>query len=93
MAARPPRPGEVVCHCFAYRFPHRFGGGRCHGRDIVFKTWDSWQCGDCWLQDETPEGRRCQVVDGLESETECPAWQDETASSGVRLLGPYWSKT
>ena len=94
---RPPRPGEVTCHCFAYRFPHRFGGGHCRGRQIVLEAWArNWgagPCSDCAnLAHDERWGVLCEVEQGQESEVECPIWQEEVQSSGARLLGPYWKR-
>ena len=35
--SRAPRKGEYTCTCPAYRFPHRFGGGRCSGMWLVWQ--------------------------------------------------------
>ena len=48
MSRRKPRRGEYVCTCGAYRFPHRFGGGRCSGYFIAVEQWEShYGTGDC----------------------------------------------
>lgn len=50
MARRKPRRGEYICTCGAYRFPHRFGSGRCSGYFIAVEQWEShYGSGDCDL--------------------------------------------
>lgn len=87
---RKPRPGELTCNCNAYKFPHRFGGGRCRGNSIVYQAWaenfGSGPCSDCLMN----MGDHCQVDQGQESPAECPIWQEQVQLEGVRLLGSYW---
>ena len=94
---RPSRPGELVCHCFAYRFPHRFGGGLCTGRNIVTETWNkNWgtgECSDCHcVEEDQQHGKLCQVCQGQEQVQSCPAWQDYIAENEIRLLGSNWNR-
>lgn len=90
---RKHRPGEYTCRCSAYRFPHRFGGGRCHGQQIVSGYWltyfGSGDCSECNSRDENT----CQVYDGVEKENECPVFQEFVDYEEIRLLGPYWKQS
>ena len=87
---RKPRKGEFVCKCNAYKFPHRFGGGRCNGFFVVDDYWQGHygggECARCNLLCDDGE-RTCQVVDGQESVTECPVWQDFVQYNEIKLLG------
>ena len=78
---RKRRPGEVVCRCGAYTFPHRMMGGACEG-----KKWAS--CRDCMLRETSEEeGHRCQVLDGREPPMECPDLQEVVQYERIRLYG------
>lgn len=87
---RKPRKGEYTCRCNAYRFPHRFGGGACHGDHIPFHQWNTYfgtgACEECHAN----EGNSCQVVDGREDAKECPVWQEFVDYESIRLLGKFW---
>jgi len=74
---RKRRPGEFVCDCDAYKFPHRFGGGKCHGSCIVSEHWNLY-----W--------GRCEVDMGLEKEFECRVFQEFVNYNEIKLLGDYW---
>jgi len=78
--------------CPAYRFPHRFGGGRCTGFHVVAKQWYTFfGSGDCENCTSHSDGS-CQVVDGRESEKEGPVFQELVDFEEIRLLGPYWKR-
>ena len=85
---RKPRKGEFVCTCHAYKFPHRFGGGRCNGFFVIDDYWQGHygggECTSCNLLCDDGE-RTCQVVDGQESVTECPVWQDFVQYNGIKF--------
>lgn len=82
---RKPRKGEYVCRCYAYKFPHRFGGGRCKGRNIVEDYWEAhYGTGDCSNCISYEEGI-CQVVDGQEEVTECPVWQEFVSYEEIKI--------
>lgn len=90
-APRKPRKGEYTCRCSAYRLPHRFGGGLCTGFSIISDHWNtfyghnsSYQCCNSLV------GGQCQVVQGIEKETECSVFQEFISSEEIRLLGRYW---
>lgn len=89
---RKRRPGEVVCRCGAYRFPHRMMGGACDGGALVERTFEAQVWGDCRdcvhveIDEETTE-RRCQVLEGREALLNCPALADTIRYEGVKLYG------
>ena len=90
---RKHREGEVTCHCNAYgTLPHRFGGGKCTGYELVRNYWEAnWgnnECSNCHLYNK--EENHCQVVEGVEREDECPVFQEFVSFQEIRLLGPYW---
>lgn len=91
--ARKFRAGEHTCFCYAYSFPHRFGGGRCRGQNIVDDQWlynfGQGACEPCVAR----EDQTCDVFDGREKVTVCPVWQDFVRDYEIRLLGPYWAGT
>lgn len=88
---RKRRPGEVVCNCGAYKFPHRMMGGECDGAAFVEEVFEGkkWaSCRDCMLRETTEEeGHRCQVVDGREPPRECPDLQEFVLFERIRLYG------
>lgn len=87
---RKPRSYEVVCTCGAYKFPHRFGGGKCSGRWVVSQAWEEnygrGDCKDCNLCN-TDQGIRCEVLDGQENVDQCPIWQEFVRYNEVRIYG------
>lgn len=89
---RKPRKGEFTCRCTAYKFPHRFGGGNCHGFHLISNQWftfyGSGSCEDCNNKDENS----CQVIEGIEKESECPVFQEFVELEEIKLLGKYWRK-
>lgn len=85
---RKPRKGEYVCRCRAYRFPHRFGGGRCSGSFIASQQLEQhWGGGDCASCNclSTDEGPVCDVVDGREHVSECPVWQEFVQVNEIKV--------
>ena len=84
MPKRKPRKGEYVCTCSAYRFKHRFGGGRCTGFHIVEETYSNFaSCHECNMLD----CGSCQVINGQDKVYMCPAWQEFVMYEGIKLLG------
>jgi hypothetical protein len=84
------RRGEWICSCAAYRFPHRFGGGKCDGSWIPVETWEGnyggrSPCRDC---NSNVQGR-CEVADGRESVTVCEAWLEFVDFNEIKL-GKKW---
>ena len=80
---RKRRPGEVICTCPAYKFPHRLMGGRCKGEAQVQALWDqnygSGPCRQCnYLQCGS-----CQVLEGREAPHRCPEIAEELHREGV----------
>ena len=73
--------------------PHRFGGGKCTGFHVVAKQWytffGSGACENCTSHSDGS----CQVVEGRESEKECPVFQEFVDFEEIRLLGSYWKRT
>jgi hypothetical protein len=89
--SRKRRPGEIVCRCAVYTFPHRMMGGRCNGGAYVDSTWEEKQytdCRDCihYEVDEV-EGLRCKVLHGGEAIMECPALVEHVRYEGIKLYG------
>lgn len=88
---RKARKGEYTCNCNAYKFPHRFGGGKCTGIIVVQGHWNTY-----WGSDETcsncnlNNAHNCEVLSGLEKETECTVFQEFIDYEEVKLLGKYW---
>lgn len=73
---------QVTCFCDAYKFPHRFGGGKCNGLNIVESCFNSRSlCIHCNLFSVSG----CEVLNGLESTKECPAVQDFLNYNEVKL--------
>ena len=88
---RKKRKGEFVCDCPAYKFPHRFGGGKCTGFKVVSDHWSTYfgHCDDCQSCNSL-DGAVCQVMQGVERETECQVFQEFIDYEEIRLLGSYW---
>lgn len=61
---------EYTCRCKAYKFPHRFGSGKCNGYHLASDHWFTffgWDktCQNCpsMVIDEIA-GPLCEVVNG-----------------------------
>jgi hypothetical protein len=82
---RRARPGEVVCRCDSYSFPHREFGGACACERWVARFYDPQrpECGDCINRD----GPTCQVVEGIEKAPHCPELRQYVRYEGVVLYG------
>ncbi len=95
LGLRKSRPGEVVCRCRAYRFPHRLTGGACVGVEYVEATWEAnyggGECRECRYLDDEYGDRQCQVVNGAEPARACPVFQELLRANEVRLYGPAWT--
>lgn len=80
MSKRKKREGEYTCRCTAYKFPHRFGGGKCTGYVIAKDTWEltygSGICSTCNCLDESEDSKQCDVINGSEDVSECEAFQE-----------------
>lgn len=90
MASRKPRQGELTCNCNAYRFPHRFGGGRCTGAEVVYQQWASSYgtdavCSGCHCFNNSGEYPYCEVDAGQEGVESCPVWQDFVQQHEIRI--------
>ena len=65
---------QYTCRCRAYRFPHRFGGGRCTGIHLAREHWNTFYghdrtCKNCNSFDE--DEHSCQVLDGGNAAKHC----------------------
>ncbi len=89
MGKRKQRKGEYTCNCGAYGFPHRFGGGRCNGSNIVDQQWEShyggWSCRNCNNLNTTEDIPYCEVYVGQERTEECPAWQEFVHCNEIKV--------
>ena len=87
--SRQRRHYEYTCTCGAYRFPHRFGGGRCSGMWIVTQQWENHygggDCRNCNSLNDTEAVRYCEVYEGGESVRECPVWQEFIHYNEIRI--------
>lgn len=85
---RKPRKGEYTCRCGAYRFPHRFGGGRCTGIVIAVQTWESnWGrgiCSRCNCLNKT-DGISCEVIEGIEDVSCCNGFIEFVTDNEIEL--------
>lgn len=75
---RKPRPGEYTCNCDAYKFPHRFGGGKCTREEYATQYWETFQgAGDCFrCKCFNDQEHYCEVAQGQENASECEALQN-----------------
>lgn len=97
--SRKKRPGEVVCRCGAYRFPHRFMGGACNGGAFVQRTWESNYgggscrgCPNASLGGDSESaaikvGLHCQALEGIEALRTCQELDEHIRHHGVKLYG------
>lgn len=83
------RKGSYTCSCKAYNFPHRFGSGKCTGRNIVEETWSrNWgfgECKDCVCIEEWDGALSCVVESGSESVEQCPIWQEFVLDNEIKI--------
>lgn len=90
-AKRKARPGEYVCDCSAYRFPHRFGGGKCSGVWLAEGQWarsfGRGRCEHCNSHNRTGPVPYCEVVEGSEDPGECPVFQEFVESYEIIIKG------
>lgn len=58
------RRHQVTCWCGRYDFPHRLGGGKCHGREwcMSYYEYERDGCRDC----TSNAGYECDVALGSE---------------------------
>ena len=53
-----PKPVELTCHCPAYKFPHRYGGGLCTKWSAVEEVWNTEDvCSACPYKTHNTGGR------------------------------------
>jgi hypothetical protein len=69
---RKKRKEEDICRCQAYKFPHRFGGGNCDGKQIAESCFEeasgySAICGSCNCLTKIGFTLHCSVADNIES--------------------------
>lgn len=89
---RKRRAGEFTCFCSAYRYPHRFGGGRCTGEWIANETWESnygssSPCDSCRSLSEMDDMPSCDVYSGIENIEECEAWAEFVQYNEIKIYG------
>lgn len=87
---RKKRPGEVICRCGSYPFPHRMMGGACTGAAIVaavFAGGPFGKCKGCMLLEEHVGEMLCQALDGRERMDACPELAELIQYEGVKLYG------
>jgi len=82
---RPSRPGEVICKCSVYRFPHKQFGGRCTLLRWVATFFSERHrvCDDCINYVE----HECQCVTGVEQPTHCPELRSYISFEEIKLNG------
>lgn len=82
---RKARVYETTCTCNAYKFPHRFGGGKCDGyylaEEIWNQNWGEGICANCNLNNNGV----CEVYSGQESPSECPGVQEFVRYNEIRI--------
>lgn len=87
--SRQRRHYEYTCTCGAYRFPHRFGGGRCSGSWVVDQQWENHygggDCRNCNSLNKTEDIPYCEVYVGSERVNECPVWQEFVHFNEIRI--------
>lgn len=81
------RRGEHTCDCRAYKFPHRFGGGRCEGYHLAQEHWDKYwghdsTCRNCNNFDDNAHS--CEVLNGGESIRTCEIVLEYIAVNEIR---------
>ena len=83
------RKGFYTCNCRAYRFPHRFGSGKCVGINVVEDAWAmNWglgDCKDCECIEEWDDALSCVVESGSESVEQCPIWQEFVYNNEIKI--------
>lgn len=87
---RKSRKGEYICSCNSYKFPHRFGGGKCTGIIIIQNHWNLyWGSDDTCSTCNLNNNGNCEVLLGLEKETECSIFVEFINYESIRLIGNY----
>lgn len=85
---RRKRKGEYTCNCTAYKFPHRFSGGRCSLSRWVDRYWSEyWGSGNCCSSCISFVDGHCEVVVGQESAKYCNALQEFVQDNEIRVKG------
>ena len=80
---RSKRKGEVTCTCSAYKFPHRFGGGKCNGRQMAETSYPCKDCISC--VEYEPSEYPCAVVDGREGAWACDIVKEFISNEEVAI--------
>lgn len=77
MARKKRKRKQITCQCTAYKFPHRFGGGKCSWFRYANHHWNQYygHCQICAGCNSFVEGH-CEVVTGQESAKYCAALQE-----------------
>lgn len=82
---------QHTCRCSAYKFPHRFGGGKCNGYQLVKDHWlgsfgYSHKCSSCNNLVVNDDGyRECDVMTGGEPPKRCEIVMDFLHLNGIKL--------
>ena len=88
MSRRKRRHYEHTCFCDAYKFPHRFGGGKCTGICVVEEQWrthyGSGVCKHCPAYNRSESEPYCEVANQQESISVCRALQDFVEYNEIR---------
>ena len=81
---RKPRNYEYTCRCRAYKFPHRFGGGKCNGYCVVYEAWNQYYGrGECFNCNCLVDGE-CQVINGIEKPKNADCLISFKETEGIR---------
>lgn len=83
------RREQVTCLCGAYEFPHRLGGGVCHGRTWAasYFEYEREECGLC----KANAGTECEVAVGKEKIKHCEGAMDHLRAQ-PSLRHPLYGK-
>ena len=92
---RKRRPGEVICSCHAYPFPHRMMGGDCTGAAFVVTYFENGissfkaECNGCHFKVNCSEtfDIQCEVEQQKEPQHRCPALAEFIDFNGIKLYG------
>jgi hypothetical protein len=78
---RKKRKGEYICNCRAYKFPHRFGGGKCNMIQIAEDSLFTRICANCSLY----RGFFCEAIEGQESVREGACFQEFVELNEIKI--------
>lgn len=86
---------DHTCTCRAYRFPHRFGGGKCSGINMVQEYWDKYYghtstCRSCPSFNEMEHV--CEVLNGGNAVHNCDMLIEFVQDNGLHFIPIYKNK-